>query len=396
MPVRRLADLPVGPGTRALVRVDFNVPLAAGEVADDTRIRESLPTLEWLAARGARVVVMSHLGRPKGRPDPRLSLEPAARRLGELWSRPVTFVADTVGEPAERAVAACPDGGAVVLENLRFFPGEEANDDAFAEALARLGDVYVDDAFGTAHRAHASTVGVPRRLPSAAGLLMERELEALGRLRENPDRPYWVIVGGAKVSDKLGLLDRLVATADGLAVGGGMANTFLAAAGMPVGRSRIEPEAVEAARRLLAAAEARGRPFLLPVDVVAATAFEADAPARTVDVADLAPDEMALDVGPKTVARLKAALATARTVFWNGPMGVFEWERFSQGTTAVAHLLAELHATVVVGGGDSVAAVNRAGVADRLAHVSTGGGAALELLEGRTLPGVAVLEVSHG
>jgi phosphoglycerate kinase len=396
MPVRGLADLPIGPGTRALVRVDFNVPLDAGEVADDTRIRESLPTLEWLASRGARVIVMSHLGRPQGRPDPRLSLEPVARRLGELWSRSVTFVGDTVGDAAQRAVAACPAGAAVVLENLRFSPGEEANDDTFAGALAALGDVYVDDAFGTAHRAHASTVGVARRLPAAAGWLMARELEALGRLRQNPERPYWVIVGGAKVSDKLALLDRLVATADGVAVGGGMANTFLAAAGRPVGQSRIEPDAVEAARRLLAAAEAAGRPFLLPVDVVAATAFQADAPARTVEVQGLLPNEMALDVGPATVARLEAALATARTVFWNGPMGVFEWDRFSQGTMAVAHLLARLQATVVVGGGDSVAAVNRAGVAAQLTHVSTGGGAALELLEGRTLPGVAVLEVSDG
>lgn len=392
MGLRRLTDLPVEVGTRALVRVDFNVPLQDGRVADDTRIRESLPTIRWLQDRGARVILMSHLGRPRGRPDPALSLAPVADRLAHLLDQPVAFVPACVGAVAQRAVAALEPGQVALLENLRFDPREEADDATFARALAELGDVYVDDAFGSAHRAHASTEGVAHWLPAAAGELMARELWALAEILGRPDRPYWVLVGGAKVSDKIRLLKALIPRADGLILGGGMANTFLAAEGLALGRSRVEGEALGMARDLLADARRLNCPLLLPVDVVAAEDFRPDAPARVAAVGEMRPLEMALDIGPATVAQMREALRGARTVFWNGPMGVFEWDRFRSGTDQVARLLADLDAKVVVGGGDSAAAVHQAGVAERLTHISTGGGAALELLEGRTLPGVAVLE----
>ena len=387
-------SLSITEGTRALVRVDYNVPLGDdAQVADDTRIRESLPTIQHLRGRGARVILMSHLGRPKGKPDPRLSLKPVAARLQELLQAPVAFTPVTVGEEALRAVSELPAGGVLLLENLRFDAREEQNDAGFARELAELADVYVNDAFGSAHRAHASTEAVAHLLPSAAGELMTRELWALDEILGHPDHPYWVVVGGAKVSDKIGLLRALLPRADGMVVGGGMANTFLAATGRDMGASRVEAEAVREAGNLLQEAERLHCPILLPVDVVAAVAFAADAESRVSGVDTLLPGEMALDIGPKTVDAIAKALTDARTVFWNGPMGVFEWERFRHGTDAVARILADLDARVVVGGGDSVAAVNQTGLADRLTHISTGGGAALEFLEGRDLPGVEALGV---
>ena len=388
MAVLKLSDLPIGRGSRVLVRVDHNVPVDHGQVGDDTRIVESLPTLEALVRRGAVAIVLSHLGRPHGESDPALSLAPVAARLQQLMEAPVSFVPATVGPDAERAVAAAPPGSVVVLENLRFHPGETANDPAFADALARLGQFYVNDAFGTAHRAHASTVGLPARLPAAAGLLVDRELAALGDLRRGPRRPYWAIIGGAKVADKLTLLQRLLSQVDGLAIGGGMANTFLAATGHPVGASRVEVDQLEAAQELVASA---GDRLLLPPEVVVGSAFAADAAARVVPVDGVEPGDFVMDVGPRTVERLGEALADAATVFWNGPLGVFEWPAFAEGTLATARLLAQLPARVVVGGGDSAAAVARAGLAAQFAHVSTGGGAALAYVQGLELPGVVAL-----
>lgn len=390
---RRLEDLPVRPGSRVLVRVDYNVPLQDGRVTDDTRIRATRPTVDELAARGARVILMSHLGRPKGQVRPELSLEPVARHAARVLGRPVAFTPAVTGPEAAAMVDRLGAGEVGLLENLRFDPGEEANDPRFADALAALGDLYVNDAFGTAHRAHASTVGLPERLMGAAGRLMERELWALTEILGRPERPYWAVLGGAKVSDKIRLLRRLLGQVDGLVVGGGMANTLLAAKGYGLGRSRVETESLEEARAFLREAADRGVPVELPVDVVAATAFAPDATARETTPDAVGAEEWVLDVGPRTVARVRERLAGARTVFWNGPLGVFEWERFAAGTRAVARMLADLPARVVVGGGDSVAAVEQAGVADRLTHVSTGGGAALEFLEGVTLPGVAALEV---
>lgn len=396
MGIRRLGDLELESraNARVLVRVDFNVPLDHGRVADDTRIRQSLDTINYLRDQKARIILMSHLGRPKGKRVRGLSLAPVAQHLEHLLGVPVRFCGSTVGEAAESCVGALGPGDVALLENLRFDPREEANDPEFARALARLGDAYVNDAFGTAHRAHASTVGLAGLLPSAAGLLMERELRALSNILGQPQRPYWAIVGGAKVSDKLGLLKKLLEQVDGLVIGGGMANTFLAAEGTDMGASKVETAVLNEARELLSAARREGKPVVLPKDVVAAAAFREEARHHTVLVDQLAANEMALDIGPKTVTVITERLGPARTVFWNGPMGVFEWAAFRDGTVAVAHLLARLDAHVVVGGGDSVAAVTKAGVADKLTHISTGGGAALEFLEGATLPGVAVLQAN--
>ncbi len=395
MVLRQMDSLPIDEGTRVLVRVDFNVPLDDEQtVSDDTRIRESLPTINRLRERGALVILMSHLGRPKGRPDPKLSLRPAARRLSELLGTAVAFVPASVGRAAEEAVARAGPGDVLVLENLRFDPREEQNDGNFARELAGLADVYVNDAFGSAHRAHASTTAVAQLLPAAAGELMLRELWALDDILGRPEHPYWVVVGGAKVSDKIGLLKTLLPRADGMVVGGGMANTFLAAAGKSLGASRVETGAVSAAAALLEDARRLGCPIVLPTDVVVTTEFAAGAASRVTGVDTIAGAEMALDIGPESVRAIEAALRDARTVFWNGPMGVFEWERFRAGTDAVARILADLDARVVVGGGDSVAAVNQTGLQDRLTHISTGGGAALEFLEGRRLPGVEALRVA--
>jgi phosphoglycerate kinase len=394
-----MADLEVA-GRRVLVRVDFNVPLAEGRVADDTRIRAALPTVRELLGRGAAVILCSHLGRPKGRRDEKYSLAPVRGRLEELLGRPVRWAADCVGPEAEAAARALAPGEVLLLENLRFHPGEEANDPEFARALACLADAYVDDAFGAAHRAHASVVGVVEHLPSAAGLLMEKEVAYLGGLLEDPRRPFLCVLGGAKVSDKMGVIRNLLPRIDVLALGGGMANTFLAALGWGMGDSLVEEGGLDLARALVEEAWRAGVRLLLPRDLVVAERVEANVRSEVVPVPAEVPAGgavlvragwRALDVGPATVSAVLEEAERAGTVFWNGPMGVFEVEPFDRGTVALARGLAQVSGTVVVGGGDSAAAVARAGVADRLAHVSTGGGASLEMLEGRVLPGVAVL-----
>jgi phosphoglycerate kinase len=381
-------------GRTALVRVDFNVPLAEDGpdgVADDTRIRAAVPTIRHLVEHGARVVLCSHLGRPGGRPDPALSLARVVPRTEALLGQPVRFCAETVGPMAAATVRAAPPGAVVLLENTRFLEGEERNDPALAQALAELADVFVNDAFGAAHRAHASTVGVARYLPAVAGLLLEREVRALGRLLD-PEPPFVAVVGGAKVADKLGVLRRLVGRARRLCIGGGMANTFLAAQGYDLGRSRVEADLVPVARDLLAEAAAGGTEVVLPTDLVVAEAFAPDAPSRVVGAGAVPREGLALDIGPATREAFARALADARTVFWNGPLGVSEWPRFAEGTAHVAAAVAACPGFTVVGGGDSLAALRRLGRLEAVGHVSTGGGAALEFLEGRTLPGVACLE----
>jgi phosphoglycerate kinase len=385
-------DLDLQGEQRVLVRVDFNVPLRDGQVADDSRIRATLPTLDYLGKAGARVILMSHLGRPK-KADPALSLAPVAARLSELTGKPVAFATDCIGDVPERLAQALPAGGLLLLENLRFHPEEEANDAAFARALARLGQVYVNDAFGTAHRAHASTVGVTAYLhPAAAGLLLARELEVLGRALERPERPFVAILGGAKISGKIDVITHLLPRVDRMLIGGAMMFTFAAAKGLQTGRSLVEPDRVDLARDLLRQA---GPKLLLPVDTVVAKAPDASgAPGRVVPLDAIPAGEAGVDIGPGTVAEFKAVLAGARTVLWNGPMGIFEVAAFARGTREVAKLLADATdhgATTIVGGGDSVAAIEEAGLGDRVSHLSTGGGASLEFLEGKVLPGVAAL-----
>ena len=380
-------------GRRVFLRVDFNVPLGAdGQVTEDARIRAVLPTLGYIRQRGARIILASHLGRPKGKPDPKYSLAPVARRLGALLGEAVSLAADCVGSPLEAAARALAPGGLLLLENLRFHAGEEANDPGFAGALARLGDVYVNDAFAAAHRAHASTEGITHHLrPAVAGLLMKEELRVLGRIFDSPAHPLVAILGGAKVSDKLALVESLLGKVDRLLVGGGMAFTFLRAQGHAVGRSLLEPDLVATAGRLLEEARRRGVDVRLPVDTVVAESIEAGA-GSPVPVDRIPADRMGLDIGPATVAAFGAALQEGRTVVWNGPMGVFERAPFAAGTLGLARAVAEGPGLTVVGGGDTVAAVLQARVADRIGYLSTGGGAFLEYLEGRTLPGVAALD----
>jgi phosphoglycerate kinase len=375
---------------RVFVRVDLNVPLKNGAITDDTRIRASLPTIQRLVRAGARVVLASHLGRPKGKRKPEFSLRPVAPRLAELLGTGVSFCEDCIGPEVARAVAELAPGSVILLENLRFHAAEEDNDADFAKALAELADCYVNDAFGTAHRAHASTEGITRHVDTvAAGDLLQSELEHL-RVVRDPQRPLIVILGGAKVSDKLAVLEALAPHADALLIGGAMAYTFLAARGEPVGASLVEPDRIEDARRVVAAAERSGRQLLLPTDHVVAQKLAADAPHRVVGAI---PDGwMAVDIGPDTAKRYADEIARARTVFWNGPMGVFEMAPFAAGTAAVARAVAGSSATSVVGGGDSLAAVNQLGVGDRITHLSTGGGASLEYVQGLELPGVAALE----
>ncbi|TMQ48351.1 MAG: phosphoglycerate kinase [Candidatus Eisenbacteria bacterium] len=383
-------------GKRVLVRVDFNVPLKDGRVSDDTRIVATLPTIRELMRRRARTILMSHLGRPKGGPDPRASLRPVAARLERLLGAPVRFVAECVGPEAEAAARSLADGEVLVLENLRFHPEEEANDPGFARRLAALGEAYVNDAFGAAHRAHASTEGVPRLLkPAVAGRLMERELEYLGMLLERPARPFAAILGGAKISGKIDVMTSLLDKVDRLLIGGAMMFTFLRAQGRPTGRSLVEEDRIETARSVMEQARARGVELLLPVDCVASTATDGSRPGHAVDLDSLGADEIGVDIGPRTVRLFGERLGDVRTVLWNGPMGIFEVPDFAQGTLGVARALAEAAgrgAVVVVGGGDSVAAVQQSGLGERFTHLSTGGGASLEFLEGKVLPGVAALE----
>ncbi|MDU5951396.1 MAG: phosphoglycerate kinase [Clostridiales bacterium] len=380
-------------GKRVLLRVDFNVPLdkESGAITNDERIRAALPTIRYLLDKDARLIIMSHLGRPKGQVVDSLRLDPVAARLSELLGQSVAKVDDCIGPVAEAAVAALQPGEALLLENVRFHPEEEKNNHEFIKQLAALGDIFVNDAFGTAHRAHASTEGIGHFLPAVAGFLMKKEISALARAGKRPVRPYVAIIGGAKISDKILVIEELMKIADKLIIGGGMANTFLAAQGYDMQASLVEADKIETAKALLAKQAESGKTFLLPQDVVVGKSLEdAQGEVKTVDA--LAPGDMALDIGPATRAAYVAALADAKTIFWNGPMGVFEKDAFAAGTNALAQGVADSSAYTIIGGGDSVAAVEKAGLGDQIDHISTGGGASLVFLEGRMLPGLAVLE----
>lgn len=396
MDIKTVRDVDVS-GKRVLVRVDFNVPLDKdGNVTDNTRIKESLPTIRYLLKRDARVVLMSHLGRPKGKVVQDLRMAPVGRDLGKLLEKEVKLAPDSVGPEVESLVQSMKPGQILLLENLRFHPEEEENDPGFARQLASLGEIYVNDAFGTAHRAHASTAGVADNLPAVAGFLMEKELQALGGIMEDPKRPFAAIIGGAKISSKIQVLESLLDRVDILLIGGGMANTFLKANDVEIGRSLVELDLVDTARDLMVRAQQKGVKLGLPTDVVVTEQLDNEhdfgIPTRAVELDQVPPDWYIVDIGPRTIQEFKALLAPARTVFWNGPMGVFEISRFAEGTKQIAELLADSGATTIVGGGDSVAAVEQMGYADRMTHISTGGGASLEMIEGRTLPGVAVLQ----
>ncbi len=380
-------------GKRVFVRVDFNVPMDDQQnITDDTRIRAALPTIRHLVENGAKVILASHLGRPKGKVNPKYSLAPAAAGLSKLLSQEVLMAKDCIGPEVEKQVNSLNDGQIILLENVRFYNEEEANDPGFARKLADLADIYVNDAFGTAHRAHASTEGIAKYIPAYAGFLMKKEVDIMGKALENPARPFVAIIGGAKVSDKIAVIENLLKKVDILIIGGGMANTILKAQGYEVGKSLIEEEKVELAKSLLTKAQTTGVHFLLPTDVVIAKEFSAESPSKVVDVSTIGTDEQALDIGPASAQKFAQAVASAQTVIWNGPMGVFEMEPFAKGTEIIAQAMAQCQGVTIVGGGDSVAAVEKMGIAEALTHISTGGGASLEFLEGKILPGVAALQ----
>lgn len=395
--MKSVADLGDLQGKRVVIRCDMNVPLDGDTITDDGRIRASLPTLNQLREAGAKVTILAHLGRPKGAPDPKYSLAPAAKRLSELLGTEVKLAADTVGPSAEETVASLADGEVAMLENVRFEPGEtskdEAERDALADKYAAFGDFFVSDGFGVVHRKQASVYELAKKLPSAAGSLVKNEVEVLKRLTEDPARPYVVVLGGAKVSDKLAVIANLIKTADTLVIGGGMVFTFLAAQGYGVGKSLLEADQIEAVKGYLNEAASGGKQIVLPSDIVVAPEFKADSPATVVAADAIPDDQLGLDIGPESAKVFASVVSSAKTVFWNGPMGVAEWEAFAGGTKAVAQALTEVDGLSVVGGGDSAAAVRHLGFADDdFGHISTGGGASLEYLEGKTLPGVAVLE----
>ena len=379
-------------GKRVLIRVDFNVPVKNGVVTDATRIKAALPTIKYILDNGASVVVMSHFGRPKGQKNPDFSMAPIRAEFEKLLGTPVNLAPDVIGEEVEKEVKALKPGEVLLLENVRFYPQEEKNDPEFAKTLASYGDLYVNDAFGTAHRAHASTEGVSHFLPSYAGFLIEKEVKYMAPLLENPEHPFVAIIGGSKVSSKITVLESLVKTCDTIVIGGGMAYTFDKAMGFSVGKSLVEDDYIETAKNFLAAAEAKGVKVILPVDHYCAEEFAEDAKPVLIESRNIPDNLMGLDIGPKTVEMIKDALKDAKSVVWNGPMGVFEFDAFAKGTEEVARALADSNAISVVGGGDSVAAINKFGLADKISHVSTGGGASLEFLEGKTLPGIKALE----
>nr|WP_278308964.1 phosphoglycerate kinase [Lutispora thermophila] len=388
---RTVEDLEVE-GKKVLVRVDFNVPMdKEGNITDDRRIREALPTITYLRDKGAKVILMSHLGRPKGKVDPQYSLKPVAKRLSELLMQQVIMSQDVVGEDALKKSESLKDGDVMLIENVRFHGEEEKNAPEFAKKLSSLGELYVNDAFGTAHRAHASTAGVADYLPSAVGFLIKKELDVMGKALSNPERPFVAILGGAKVSDKIGVIENLIDKVDALLIGGGMAFNFLKAMGKETGKSILEEDKVELASELLKKAESKGVKLLLPVDIVVAKEFKVDAEHMTVDAGEIPEDYMGLDIGENTRRIYSEIVENAKTVVWNGPMGVFEMPAFSKGTYAIAEAMSKVNGTTIIGGGDSAAAVEQLGFGDKMTHISTGGGASLEFLEGKTLPGIAVI-----
>ena len=393
MEKRTIRDIDVA-GKRVLVRVDLNVPMeeSTGKILDETRIKAVVPTIKYLIEHKARIILCSHLGRPNGKVVESMRMAPIAKLLASILEKPVATASDCIGKEAEKAVASLKNGDVLLLENLRFHPEEEKNDPEFSKALAKLAEIYVNDAFGTAHRAHASTVGVTKYLPSVAGFLMQKEIEVMGKALSNPTRPFASIIGGAKISDKIGVLDNILEKVDVLLIGGGMAATFLKSMGHEVGKSSVEMDKLDLAQKLVEKAKAKGVKFLIPVDVVVADKFASGAKSKTVSVDKVPADWVIMDIGHKTIELFEAELEKCKTIIWNGPMGVFEYPKFSRGTASIAKLLARLDATTIIGGGSTAEVVEEMWLTEKMSHVSTGGGASLEFLEGKTLPGVAALQ----